>query len=106
MKICLTPLQTIMFLHTLMTHHDCSYYDDMQDNPLSFSSSHFTQPQPVNPLQFFPRVADSSHTFFLQSPRRNSTPLIRRCNSTPYNLRHLPHTNYHESETRINFPPD
>ena len=77
------------------SHHGNFFYDDMRQNPLSFSSSQFIQSQPTTPLQIFPRVADSSHTFFPQFPRRNSTPLTHRCNSTPYNLRHLPHTNYH-----------
>ena len=88
------------------SQHDTSYYNDMQDNSLCFSSSQTTQSQLTTPVQIFPRVADSTHTFFPQSPRQSSTPLTRRRNSTPCNLRHLPHTNCHESQTRINFPPD
>ena len=78
----------------------------MQDNPLYLSTSQVTQSQPTTPIQIFPRVADSAHTFFPQCPRRNSTPLNRRRNSTPYTLRHLPHTDFHESQTRINFPSE
>ena len=91
--------------HFDVSHHDSSYYDDMQHN-LHFSSSQVTQSQPTTPLQIFPRVADSSHTFFPQSLHHNSTQLTHRRNSTPYNLRHLPYTRYHVSQTRINFPPD
>ena len=78
----------------------------MQDNLLYFSSSQITQSQPTTPLQTFPRVADSSHTLFPQSPRRSKTSLTLRRNSTPYNLCIQPHTNYHESQTSNNFPPD
>ena len=90
--------------HIDNSHLDSSYYDDIQDSPLYFSYLQVTQPQPTTPLQFFPRVADSSHAFFPQSPLRNSVSIIRRRISTPYNPRHHPHTNYHQSQTRINFP--
>ena len=85
---------------------DTSHYGDMQDNTLYLSPSQVTQSQPTTPIQIFRRVADSAHTLFPQSPRRHRTPLNRRRNSIPNTLRHLPHTTYHESQTRINFPPD
>ena len=47
------------------SRYDTSHYDDMQDSPLYLSPSKATQSQPTTPIQLFPRVADTAHTFFL-----------------------------------------
>ena len=82
----------------------------MQENPLYISS----QPQSDNQNQIYPRVADTNHSFFPQSPIANNNQKsihdnpfddkLLRQNRTPYNLRKLPYTNY--SKTRYSFPPN
>ena len=42
------------------SNYDESQYEDMQENPLYISS----QSQPNTPIQIYPRVGDSSHSFF------------------------------------------
>ena len=96
------------------SNYDDLQYDDMQENPLYISS----QPQSNNQNQIYPRVADTNHSFFPQSPITNTNDSFLpqkgiscpfddkslRQNKTPYNLRKLPYTNY--SKTRYSFPPD
>ena len=65
------------------SHHDRSYYDDMQGNPLYFFllKSHNLNPQLH--FKFFP--VSLTHISFPQFHCRNSTSLPCRRNITPYN---------------------